>query len=184
MLMEERSWLAILSGGSTWVLVRRLAAASAALLFLVMVLGCMSLQFGGGTREVVHSDDSAYAQTGKVRVPVGKEVQVYYPVAYVSPPNLEMESPFDDSMIITEQKGDHFLVKNIGSLDRRVEWTARGVKAPQAAVVAAPTPAQSPPATLPALPAQPLPAGSTPPVGPPSPGSAPPLSPVTPLARQ
>jgi hypothetical protein len=178
--MDERSWLTRISGGSRWVLLRRLAAASGTLLFLVIVLGCMSLQFGGGasTTEVVHTDDTAYAQTGKVHVPPGKEIEVYYPVSYVSSPNLELDSTFDDCLIV-EQKADHFLVKNTGSFSREAKWKARGTKGSPPAVVAGPASTQAPPAAMPAVPAQPLPPGSTP-----STGSSPQPAPVTPLARQ
>ena len=88
--------------------------------FVAICLGCMSI---GGRTEIVNRDDRASSQTGKANVPGGQQLDVYYPVPYATPPNLEIA----DEFVIVEQKADHFRVKNTSTFSRTVNWTARGV---------------------------------------------------------
>ncbi len=84
-------------------------------------------------------------QRGKVAVPPGEELDVYYPVPFASPPNLRTETTFSDCSVI-EQKPDHFRIKNPNVFSRDLTWEARGVYSqayapvPGGAVVVVPTP--------------------------------------------
>ncbi|VTS01299.1 unnamed protein product [Gemmata massiliana] len=70
--------------------------------------------------------EAATHQRGKAVVPPGDVLEVYYPVPFVSPPNLTTQSIFDDCSVI-EQKPDHFRIKNSNPFSREVTWEARGV---------------------------------------------------------
>jgi hypothetical protein len=107
----------------------------AACLSLLAVLGCMSISIG-------NSDCAAgeFKQEGTFRVQTGQEVLVYYPVPFGSPPNLEVEDTFGLCEIV-EQKENYFRVrygKNVTGW-HTYSWTARGIHAPSAVTVVAPT---------------------------------------------
>jgi hypothetical protein len=110
------------------LLLRRLAGIASALAWLAIILGCMSLSIGD--RTVLPDDRLSYAQEGSVRVEIGQELDVYYPVPYASPPNLEIKGP--GSYTIVDQQADHFRVRakvegnTIGW--EGFDWTARGVR--------------------------------------------------------
>jgi hypothetical protein len=109
----------------------RLGAACLGLsVFVAFSLGCMSLSFGGRT-EVVTPESSANSeglQRGEAFVPPHQDLCVYYPVAYVSPPNLEFESPDSKRLLqIVEQKGDCFRIVNNTSFGVDCAWKARGM---------------------------------------------------------
>ncbi len=118
---------------------------------LLSALGCMSFTFGGRT-EVVSpppvpgpvAGTAEWQQMGNVRVPVGEEMTVYYPIPYASPPNLVITGRGGACRVI-EQKADCFCIKNNSDLPFELGWTARGVKAPP------PVPVVDTPATAPAL---------------------------------
>jgi hypothetical protein len=98
----------------------------------LMSMGCLSLNFGNWSRT---SDDPAVlTQSGSAKVSVGQVTDIYYPVAYATAPNLELE---DHKYEIVEQKADHFRIRNDhGTPD--VKWTARGVRAGQPAIIVQP----------------------------------------------
>jgi len=106
-------------------LIERIVGISCGTLFLAICLGCMSLNFGGRT-EVMTREDGPGPQGGKVRLACGEELDVYYPLPYVSPPNLETERSSDDVRVV-EQRADHFRIQNTSLFSRELTWTARGV---------------------------------------------------------
>jgi hypothetical protein len=115
--------------------VERIMGIASCVVLLATFLGCMSI---GGRTEIVNRDDRSSTQSGKVTLAGKQELDVFYPVAYVSPPNLE----FEEECVVVEQKADHFRVKNTSPFSRVITWTARGVP---------PSPSQTalPPAHIP-----------------------------------
>ena len=118
----------------------RLAGIVSATAIVVIFVGCMSLQFGGDRREEVISSstetqvayppgDGPLEQTGLCAVPPENGVQVvYYPIPYISPPNLSI-SGSDDQVEIIEQKREYFKVRNKNSFFvKHFTWKANGVK--------------------------------------------------------
>src|SRR5262249_47420997 len=98
--------------------------------FVVICLGCMNFQFGG-RNETVHStasDKPGQVQSGSASVAGHQEIDVYYPVPLVSPPNLVIsESAW---VQVVDQKPDHFRVKNNTPMSWDFKWMARGVPVP------------------------------------------------------
>ena len=99
-------------------------------LFVGFSVGCMSLNIGGKTE--VASQDTPVAgeglQRGKAFVPQGREVCVYYPVPYTSPPNLEIEDLSNRHNIqIVEQKPDYVRLRNTSGAAVDVSWKTRGL---------------------------------------------------------
>jgi len=124
--------------------------------FVAFSLGCMNLSFGGRTEvlppAVKEQEVSAEGiQRGKAFAGYAQEVCVYYPVPYVSPPNLEFEDQDSRRQVqIVDQKADHFRIKNT-HLAVEIPWKARGVLAtnvrpsvPAGANLASPASAPSP----------------------------------------
>lgn len=91
--------------------------------------GCLSISLGGWRQ---HEDPNVLKQTGSVSIPRGEIREVYYPVPYPSPPNLEIDDSFHHYTIL-EQKADHFRIRNDNG-SWHVTWTARGVRVPPAIV--------------------------------------------------
>jgi hypothetical protein len=111
------------------------------LLFVAFSLACMNLSFGGKTEVAAPaSDGSEGLQRGKAFVPPGGEICVYYPVPYLSPPNLEFEDSEGKRRIqIVEQRPDYVRLKNTSPFGVDLPWKARGVQSTTAkAPVAAP----------------------------------------------
>jgi len=99
----------------------RPAALAAALLTTLIVIGCMSLNISG-----TGDDPSVLVQTDTLDVPAGRDLEVFYITPYASPPNLVIDDWHNDC-VVTEQKENHFRVKNNNaSFVRTVRWTARG----------------------------------------------------------
>ena len=115
----------------------RAAATFGGFVFLMFCLGCMNLNFGGKS-EVVGTQDSEITQKGKAFVRGGDDVCVYYPTPFQYPPNLELvDQASKQSVQITDQRADHFRVKNTGTSGLNLSWEARGVKvAPNSVPVA------------------------------------------------
>jgi hypothetical protein len=134
---------------------------TAASLMLAIFMGCMSLSMSIGCKT---GPDGTTCQEGKVSLREGQELEVYYPVSYASPPNLEISGESNDCEII-EQKADHFRIRYKGSFDATPHWKACGQKGPPPA--AAPTVIVTPP--------------SPPPVPPPTNGPPTPLPQPTPV---
>ena len=105
------------------LLLRRTAGVASAFAWLAIILGCMSLSIG--ERTTLPDDRLAYTQEGSAHVEIGQELDVYYPVPYASPPNLELKGL--GSYTIVDQQADHFRVHNNGSF-LGFDWTARGMK--------------------------------------------------------
>src|SRR5262249_19832252 len=106
------------------VLIRRVILVTCSLMFLAIVLGCMSLSIGG--RQGGSScEDGVSEHSGEVKVSAGRELDVYYPVPFASPPNLTLADDCDHVVqvegrpdnfdcVLLEQQFDHFRVKNVG----------------------------------------------------------------------
>lgn len=122
---------------------QRRAATVGGLLFTAFALGCMSLSFGGRT-EVVPADGPCGAQTGQVNVPGQEEAVIYYPVPYLTPPNLVLDAGCVSCRIV-DQKPDHFRVKNLGAGAELITWKSRGLKAGPGGCVPAVMPTAEPP---------------------------------------
>jgi hypothetical protein len=160
---------------------RRRALAACALTTLAIVVGCMSFSVGG-RNEIVSCDadlppnaasGDLLEQHGRLTLAPGAEQDVYYPVPYVSPPNLTLGPPplpdganwgtmsFGDDEVkhfeIVLQRRDRFRVRNTGLFERSVGWRAKGLRlvlvAPAPVVpVAAPPPDVKPERQLPPQP--------------------------------
>jgi hypothetical protein len=155
------------------ILFSRSAACWAAFLAVSVMLGCMSVSIGNrGTDEAKScdgkpcaDDNGVLAQEGNLAIRPGTEQIVYYPAAYASPPNLELEDARDYCDLV-EQKENFFRVRfHTGFITSKesITWKARGVRCPPAAV---PPPAStettspgssSPPAPMPVLTSSPQP---------------------------
>lgn len=121
----------------------------------VVFLGCMSLSIGERTVTTSLEGD-VLTQQGCVATLASKEErEVYYPIPYATPPNLELttESACDRHDVqILEQKEDRFRIKAKSALLSSVTWKARGVRRP------APPAGPAPPEVVPPpeLPPQPV----------------------------
>jgi hypothetical protein len=109
----------------------RLASAALASVAVTVLLGCMGISIGGRyelPRETAADCGDVLTQEGSVSLRSGGEQEVYYPVPYAFPPNLEF--PTAPSWVqVVEQKADHFRVKcDAGCSQMWVSWKARGVK--------------------------------------------------------
>jgi hypothetical protein len=113
------------------------AAALAAGAVVLIVLGCMCLNFGSQSSSPDNSD-GVLAQEGSISVPANSEVEVYYAIPYSNIPNLTIDDRFS-YFIITEQKENHFRVRNKDHFGRNAEWKARGQRV-QPPVVIGPQP--------------------------------------------
>ena len=137
------------------MLFSKTAAAAAAGLGAVIVLGCMNLSLGGKHDEVckpVVEEIPTFEQVGKIPIRAGHDPVVYYPVAFASPPNLEVEDPFGLCDVV-EQKENCFKVHfhaNVTSSPQSLTWKARGIRTGQAGQPAAEVDASpSPPVEVP-----------------------------------
>jgi hypothetical protein len=114
-----------LAGCGLTVLVAALVAAVVATLISVGV-NLLMAKLGGGQGDRL-------VQEGKVIVGVQGEQQVFYPIPYAAPPNLQLGAgPADmHSVKITEQKPDHFKVMPVGGINapREYRWRAEGIRA-------------------------------------------------------
>ncbi len=125
----------------------RRAALAAGVLLCLVVLGCMSISFGG-KNYCCTDPQEPLEQKGELCLEAQGEIDVYYPLPYASPPNLTVDGPLHRAVIL-EQKPDHFRVAGSGKL----KWVARGVRA-------------SPPVVVPVAPSPPPPALAGPPPAP------------------
>jgi hypothetical protein len=113
--------------------------------------GCLAVQIGGRIEP-----GNVLAQDGEVTLLHGEPIEVFYPVSYVSPPNLTVALPFGE-VRVKEQRADGFaveLVKSVGIPDA-AKWHAKGQPAqlPPAprdtpSVVVPPAPPVAPPAPV------------------------------------
>jgi hypothetical protein len=96
----------------------RLSAGLAVVLVLGLAFGCMSFQLGG------NRDDGMLVQEGEVPVPANQEISVYYATPYASVP--ELTTYWSDRCVVTDQKENHFSVRNNGGTVHKLNWRARG----------------------------------------------------------
>jgi hypothetical protein len=93
---------------------------------------------------VTEEPDGTLRQEGEISVPPRACASVYYLRRFVATPHLEVSEPDVDGLnfLITEQKPDHFTIKNTGLLcSRTFTWRAREANAaPHPMTVAAPLP--------------------------------------------
>jgi hypothetical protein len=123
---------------------QRTGGAAALAAIAAILLGCMNLSIAERT---VHSsgclqEGDLLCQEGKASLSAGERRQIFYPLPYSSPPNLELNA--EDEVELEDQKPDHFVVHNkplTVSKTRCLTWKARGVRRP--------TPEAVPPPTLP-----------------------------------
>jgi hypothetical protein len=135
------------------------AAASACVL---LFLGCMNFTFQGRTVSVENgASPGVSCQSGTAHLAGHACADVYYPAAFATKPNLELEDSFDHCEIV-EQREDGFRVRNRCFFSVDIVWKARGtrVEAVVPAAVVAPAPAANslPPEPVPATLPKPLPA--------------------------
>jgi hypothetical protein len=102
----------------------RLLTASAFVVLACIILGCMSISFGG--RSSVSLDDGLLEQEDKLELHNGATQTVFYPVPYGSPPNLVVDSTFHE-VEIEEQAADHFRVR-CSDPTGSVTWKAKGLR--------------------------------------------------------
>jgi hypothetical protein len=131
------------------MLLSRPAGALGGGVIVLIILGCMSLSFGGLSIGCKTEPDGTVCQEGKVSMHRGQELDVYYPVPYASPPNLELSGDADKCEIV-EQKADHFRIRCKDPCDATPHWQARGLRCPPPAPT--PTVIVTPPASPPAPP--------------------------------
>jgi hypothetical protein len=135
-------------------LVSRSVVVLAVVLLLALFLGCMSLQIGGRRSVEVPVGDGLIEQTGTVTLTGHEAQKVYYPIPYVSTPNLTLCDKWPcGHWEIIDQQWDHFTVRRSGhswGSPLELTWTAKGLKGP---------PPPAPVAVLPAerLPPKPIP---------------------------
>ena len=119
----------------------RRAGVTAAVVIVLIFLGCMSL--GGDTHvEVVAPEaqespnpnlvaDGMLEQDGRATIPGGSEQDVYYPIPFFGPPNLVLTGDTNYVKLISQRR-DHFRVKNVSDnthFQGSIHWQAKGVKA-------------------------------------------------------
>jgi hypothetical protein len=143
-------------------LLSRRVGALAGFVLALIILGCMSLSFGGLSIGGRTEADGTLCQEGDVKLRVGQEQDVFYPIPYASPPNVELSGDMDHCEIV-DQKADHFRIRNPSGGQACPHWHARGVKAcaPTTVIVASPParPAGTPPAPPPPVLPAPTPVG-------------------------
>lgn len=110
------------------LLLSRPVGITAGAVLVAIVIGCMSVQIGGKSYTCASLEDGVFVQEGEVWVPAGGMQQVYYPVPYCAPPNLELD-PSANKVQVAEQRSDSFTVNNSSQHRIRVPWKARGLRA-------------------------------------------------------
>jgi hypothetical protein len=74
--------------------------------------------------------DQTFRQQGRLNVAAGNSQEVYYPIAYRTPPNLQLDGDANWQFVkLLEQKADHFKISctaQFGSTE--VRWRAEGVR--------------------------------------------------------
>jgi hypothetical protein len=141
------------------VLCSRPAGAAAAVLTLLIILGCTTHNHYQNADPIVAeakvttpapeaSATEALAQKGKIFFKAGTEQVIYYPIPYASTPNLELDDPGYFELL--EQHETSFRIRCRTGTDYQTfttHWHARGVRAPAvmpAAAAVLPPPVQAP----------------------------------------
>ena len=133
------------------IVVRRTILGTSTAFILTTILGCMSFSIGGRNGTITNEDGNS--ECGKLSVPGNTEMDVYYPTTFTSPPNLTVDSTWNDTIIVS-QHADHFHIRNPQNFSRDIMWKARGgrIAPPVTVVVPVPVPvatANVPPAATP-----------------------------------
>jgi hypothetical protein len=92
------------------------------------VAAAVSSGIHGGVAMV---DRERLTQQGSVTVPANSQQEVYYPVPYASPPNVQLSGPgvSQGSIQLKEQKADHFTAQCTSAhFTFEVHWRAEGVR--------------------------------------------------------
>ena len=124
---------------------RRVGTAAGAVSFLVF-MGCMS--FAIGPHYDAPPEGGVLEQEGEASLRQLAEVDVYYPVPYAFPPNLDVTDPYHNAEVL-EQRADHFRVRNTCGHPVGVTWKVKGVRYSPAAVSTPPAPGTTEPAASP-----------------------------------
>jgi hypothetical protein len=104
------------------------AAIIAALVSIVVIFGLRAFQGNITYGPEILEQQQLLKQHGTVTVSDNNSpAEVYYPVSYGSPPNLTIAVEPKGSVLIVEQKADHFKLKKNTSLNAvDVQWQAQG----------------------------------------------------------
>jgi hypothetical protein len=108
-----------------------------------------------GWYESLPPGDGLLEQEGSVNIPAHAYLDVYYPIPYISPPNLNVRCSWNDCLVVG-QKPDHFRLHNPESSARHVDWKVKGVKVQMKPLVVTPAKASQPAPTN-ELPPEPIP---------------------------
>jgi hypothetical protein len=115
--MSITSWFKAL----TKIAMPRTAAAAGSLLLLGIFAGCTGIQL------MDNRGPAPTVEQGEIPVPPGKEISIYYSAPFASVP--ELVTFWSDQCVVTEQKEDHFTVRNNGGTVHKLSWRARGLAA-------------------------------------------------------
>lgn len=113
-------------------------------LILLPVFGCV-FSIGGSHEPPITVVDGAgrpLKQKGEVQLVESSTgiIDVYYPIVYATPPNLQLECSFPDNIELVDQQPDHFSIRSkFGGLFT-VGWTAIGMPATSAPSAPLPPP--------------------------------------------
>ena len=123
------------------------AAAFAAALTLLIVVGCVSTPTGPG--------HPAFEQKGEITIKSGEEKDIFFTTPYVKAPSIEVKDDNFNDVKIVDCKADHFRVRNDTFQIHYVSWTANGERSTTAVapVPATPTSTVPPPITPVSVPA-------------------------------
>ena len=90
---------------------------------LLSGLGLSALVAASGCLAVfIDKPDDKTWQGGTARVPAGGELEVYYPVPFAAPPNLQIDGDDPDGCVVVEQRPDHFRLRNPAERARQAKW--------------------------------------------------------------
>jgi hypothetical protein len=138
--------------GKLWILLDtalfgRVQVCVATILCFLALMGCMSINVGGGDSKPCADSNGFLVQEGKIPVRNNGDLVIYYPKPYTSPPNLEIE---DGNSVceIVEQKENSFRVHfkpTVAVSQQSITWKARGAQpvVPEIVPTGAVTPASS-----------------------------------------
>ena len=107
------------------------AAAFAAAILLLIVVGCVSSPTGPGR--------AALEQKGELSVKSGEEKDIFFKTPYVKPPSIEVKDDWLNDVKIIECKADHFRIRNDNFQVGHVDWTASGEGPASPAAASTPT---------------------------------------------
>ena len=106
----------------------RPVGAFAATLIVAIVAGCMSFSIGGKTSHHVTSEapseDGVFLQQGVARMKGNHDLDVFYPVGYQHPPNLELGGDSEHCGIVDGE--DHFRLHSASPFKAECSGRSRG----------------------------------------------------------